>query len=141
MESKVSQSLDSACFVDLLLYVLEIDIGVDFTKRGITSRAHLLDIPRHLARNGSPPLDLFTVDTAIPVEMLKSCAESQGVMIAPGDILLIRTGYVETYVSLPDEQLIKLGEKASRQSVGVKVDRPFLEWLWDSGTAAIASDW
>jgi hypothetical protein len=101
----------------------------------------LLDVPRYLAQQGLPPIDPFTADSAIPIDILLACAKTQGIEVTPGDILLIRTGYSEAYTRLSDEDLAKLGARTVRQSTGIKMDRGMLKWLWDSGFAAVAADW
>ena len=107
----------------------------------MTSCAHLLDVPRYLEQNGLPPTDPFTADSAVPIGILLACVQSQGIKVAPGDIVLVRTGYAEAYTRLSDEELAKLGARTVRQSTGIKMDKEMLKWLWDSGFAAIAADW
>ena len=60
--------------------------GIEAARNGVVGRGVLLDLPRHRGElwleNGF----------AIGPELLEVCAESQGVAIESGDVLLVRTG-------------------------------------------------
>jgi hypothetical protein len=68
------------------------DIGIDvWARRGIVGRGVLLDVEGFLNAQGSAvPFDERYI---IPAELLSEVAQSQGVAIERGDILVIRTGW------------------------------------------------
>lgn len=113
----------------------------DFVKRGITSRAHLIDVPRYLEQQNIKASDPFSAESPISVDLLQAAAKAQDTHLEPGDILLVRTGYAEAYNNLDDEAFKALQQREKRQSHGLKADRGLLKWLWESGIAAIAADW
>jgi hypothetical protein len=114
--------------------------GPDYARKPITSRAHLLDIPLYLERNGLPPISHFDQTTPITLNMLRGCAEDAGVKFQPGDVLLVRTGWTEAYLALSPEERRKLPERKVRASCGVSQTEDVLRWHWDNGIAAVASD-
>jgi hypothetical protein len=69
-----------------------------WARRGIAARGVLLDVGRTLDADGTPPdpLDFFPIG----VELLARTAERQGVELRQGDVLLIRTGWLEAYERL-----------------------------------------
>ena len=79
--------------------------------------------------------------TAITVDQLEKIVASQGVELAPGDILLIRTGYAKALGELSAE---KRGSYVDTQpfppGVGLQSSKATARWLWDHGFAAVGSD-
>jgi len=63
----------------------------------IVGRAVLLDMVRHLGE------DALREPRALSSGDLLSCAEAEGVDIRPGDILLVRTGWLSRYLADPDD--------------------------------------
>lgn len=77
-------------------------LGIDaWARHGIVGRGVLLDI--HSWAQKHNPYDPFSKH-ALTAEDLKTCAESEGVAFRTGDILLIRTGWLERYNALTKEQ-------------------------------------
>lgn len=110
----------------------------DFAKHPITTRAILLDIPRWLAKKGLPPLKPLTVDTPITLEMLKGCAADQGVKFAPGDVLVVRSGWTEAFIALEGEARKKYDP--IENAGGVFASEEVMQWHWENGFAAVAGD-
>jgi hypothetical protein len=114
------------------------DIGINrFAERGMVGRGVLIDIDRHLARQGRK-LD-HAAGEPFPVSLLDEVAEAQGVAFRPGDILLMRTGYLDWYFN-------QAGPETRRtlpqhlHSPGLIQSRDTLAWLWDHRIAIGASD-
>ena len=63
--------------------------------RGIVGRGVLADVGRHRVAEGRP-LDMLASDPIDPEE-LSGTLERQGTTVTPGDILLVRTGWIEWY--------------------------------------------
>jgi hypothetical protein len=109
-------------------------------KHPITSRAHLLDIPLHLARTTQTPLSTLDTSTPITSSLLSSCAEAEGITFHPGDILLVRTGFTEVFLDLGKKGQEGLLDREKREWGGVEASVEVLKWHWDRGIAAVASD-
>ena len=114
------------------------DIGINrFAERGIVGRGVLVDVARHLARSGRR-LD-HAAGEPFPVSLLDEVASSQGVDFRPGDILLMRTGYLDWYFNqITKEQRVSLPQHL--HSAGLLQSRDTLAWLWDNRIAVGASD-
>ena len=68
-------------------------LGIDKVK-GLAARAVLLDMPRHLGVG-----DWFEGEHIITSAELDACAKAQGVEVRPGDVLLVRTGWVDKFLT------------------------------------------
>lgn len=111
-------------------------LTADYVRKPITSRGHLLDIPRYVKRQGLPPLAPLDNSSPIGVALLQGCADDQGSRFEPGDILLVRTGWTEAMFGLSDEEKLKHRNK----SIGVARGDDVLRWHWENGFAAVLSD-
>jgi kynurenine formamidase len=113
-------------------------LGIEaWAERGIVGRAVLLDVPRHVARQGHAvdPLDYYP----ITADLLEEVAAAQRTEIRAGDVLLVRTGWVEAYDALTDEQrgeLAAIGRPGSPGLSGAAIPG----FLWDRRVAAVAMD-
>lgn len=109
------------------------DLGIDaWAERGITGRGVLLDVASALG-----DLDPLT-PTAITAEQLAEVAAAQGVEVGTGDVLCVRTGWVEAYRGL---------DRAGREAVaadptfaGLRGDEAMARFLWDHHVAALCCD-
>ncbi|MFQ6020236.1 MAG: cyclase family protein, partial [Dehalococcoidia bacterium] len=119
-------------------------LGIEhWARRGIVGRGLLLDVERYLSQQGMP-LDQRS-STAIGKDTLAACAQAQGAEIRPGDVLLIRTGWLRWY--------LEEATKAERQSLGrsgasvgavawpgIGPADEMAEYLWNLHLAAVAAD-
>jgi kynurenine formamidase len=71
---------------------------------------------------------------------LKGALEHQGTSIKPGTILLVRTGWMETYEQCTPEQKRDLAPFDRIKSTGIEASRELAAWLWDHRVAAIGTD-
>lgn len=110
---------------------------VHISELPIAGRAVLLDVDRYAGSTGEP-LDHPT-GPAVTVETLENTRRAQGTEIRPGDIVLIRFGWLTWYLhqagpsvrnSLVDHQ-IHTGLLQSHETVA---------WLWDHRVAMVAGD-
>jgi kynurenine formamidase len=70
----------------------------------------------------------------ITLQHLKDMVNEEGLVIRPGDILLVRTGIGKWHrESTPEMEQPKL-------TIGVDPASELLEWIWDSNFAAVGSD-
>jgi hypothetical protein len=106
-------------------------------RKGIAGRGVLLDYRRWANRQGitySP-----NERHEISVEALQAVAAAQGVQFKPGDILIVRSGLIEWYLSLSQEERVTFS-KMPHIACGVAQGRKTLRFLWDNHFAAVAGD-
>lgn len=110
----------------------------DFAKNPITTRAHLLDIVSWLEKTGGKPLEGCKNTTPITLTHLKQCAADYGVKFAPGDLLIVRSGFTEAFLALTDEE--RANYSPLNGAVGVEASEEVMRWIWEQGFAAVAGD-
>jgi hypothetical protein len=110
----------------------------DFAKHPITTRAHLLDIASWLEKTGKPALKPLGVTTPITYEMLTACAADHGLKFAPGDVLIVRSGFTEAFLAMTDEERAKYNPLQG--AGGVDASEDVMRWHWEQGFAAVAGD-
>jgi kynurenine formamidase len=71
---------------------------------------------------------------------LKGALEHQGTTLKPGTILLVRTGWMESYEQSTPERKLELSKFETVKSAGVDASREMVQWLWDQRVAAIGTD-
>jgi kynurenine formamidase len=71
---------------------------------------------------------------------LKGALEHQGTTIKPGTILLVHTGWMESYEQCTPEQKRPLTSFENVKAVGIEATREMAAWLWDQRVAAIGTD-
>lgn len=71
---------------------------------------------------------------------LKGALEWQGSTLRPGTILLVRTGWMESYERCGPEQKTRLASFEYVKSAGIEAAREMVAWLWDHRVAAIGTD-
>lgn len=100
-------------------------------------RAVLLDIWQHLNKSYDP----FT-SRAITMIEIADCAKAQNVEFQYGDILILRTGWVDAYLQKTTEEREKLGEVVglNHQFVGVEQTQEMIGFLHDNYFSAVAGD-
>lgn len=117
-------------------------LGIEnWAQRGITGRGVLIDLPRHLARIGQP----FDAQSRIAVDgpLLEEIAAAQGVTFLPGDLLLLRSGWLGWYLSLDQAGRERLGGALSGTEFrcpGLDSHKETAAWLWDHQIVAAIGD-
>lgn len=108
-----------------------------WAQRGIAGRGVLLDVARALEAEGRP-FDPGS-STALTVDDLELARRQAGVEFRPGDVVLIRTGFVEWY----RHQDVAARQRMSRgrlTAAGIEHTEAMARYVWDSGAAAFAGD-
>lgn len=108
-----------------------------WVRHGMAGRAVLLDLVRARADDGRP-YDPW-VSEPLSVNDLELARKRAGVELETGDFLLVYTGYIEWFVSLPLEERRKhLGEHSA--TAGLEPCEEMCRYLWDHHVAAVAGD-
>lgn len=105
---------------------------------GIVGRGVLLDYAAWSERQGRKSNHFDSV--SIPVAELEEVARSQGVEFKRGDILLVRSGWMQAYKRLSDDDVVTLAERESATAIGIESSETTLRWLWETGFSAVAGD-
>ncbi len=109
-----------------------------WARRGIAGRGVLVDFQRFAAAHGIAfnPGERY----GITPEQMQAAADWQGLPFQTGDILLLRTGWIEWYSRLNEEQRTQLAQPGASQIAGLEQGEDSLRFLWDNHFAAIACD-
>ncbi|KAF1968087.1 hypothetical protein BU23DRAFT_515177 [Bimuria novae-zelandiae CBS 107.79] len=116
-------------------------LGIDaWARHGIVGRGVLLDVFRWAKESGKE-YDPFSRHE-ITVEDLQACAKKQGVSFRTGDILLIRTGWLQHYFSLSAGSQDDRSKQSSsqKQYAGLAASSSMKDFLHNNYFAAAASD-
>jgi putative cyclase len=110
----------------------------NWARRGIAGRGALVDFGRFAAAHGITfnPGERY----GITAEQLQAAADWQGLQFQTGDILILRTGWIEWYGELNAEQRAQLAQPGALQIAGLEQGVDSLRFLWDNHFAAIATD-
>src|SRR5215469_9628552 len=114
-------------------------INVWVENGGIVGRGILVDYASYCEKHEKIIEPLKT--GAIPVKELKAVAEESNISPKAGDILFVRTGFTKAYTALSEmeAQALTKGE-SPRDFLCVASTKETVEWIWESGFAAVASD-
>lgn len=120
------------------------ELGIEnWAQHGIIGRGVLLDAAGYLERRGTPinATSRFTMDGPF----LEEVARAENIRLAPGDIVLLRTGWLAWYKSLDET-----GREGLRGALhpgpggmacpGLDPSQTTAGWVWDQQIAAIAAD-
>jgi hypothetical protein len=123
-----------------------------WAQRGIVGRGVLADVASFAApdgpgaRSGLPPAggyDPFT-RVAIGPDDLAAALAAQGTELRAGDILCVRTGWVDKYLALDPGSRAAFADGmqdvTGYDSAGLDASEDMARFLWDSGIAAVAVD-
>jgi len=120
------------------------ELGIEnWAQHGIIGRGVLLDAAGYMERRGMP-LDA-TKKFAMAGTFLEEVARAEKVQIEPGDIVLLRTGWLTWYKGLEEAEREALrgtlhpGE-GGMACPGLDPSQATAAWVWDQQIAAMAAD-
>ncbi len=113
-------------------------LGIEhYVRLGIATRGVLVDLPRFYGARGDNWSPMGS--QVAPARDVASAITAAGLRLRPGDVLLVRTGWVTAFRDAPDpetrDRLFR-----GRDYSGLSGGTDMWEFLWDSGVAAVASD-
>lgn len=119
-------------------------LGMDVvSRRGIVGRGILLDVEGYARRQGQG----FAADHRISIgpKMLDATLAFQGTVPQPGDILVLRTGWLTWYLGLDVAGRSSLqgrqrGGEGAMACPGLAPTVEMAAWLWDRRISAVAAD-
>lgn len=115
----------------------DIGLGVDhWARHGIAGRGVLIDMPRWFERT-EPDYDPLKPRAITPVE-LREVLEAEHVTPEPGDIWCIRTGWVEAYQRLGQQE--REAYAADPAFAGLRANEEMARFIWDHHPAAVCCD-
>jgi kynurenine formamidase len=113
-----------------------------WAERGIIGRGVLVDLAAR-ASAADAGYDPFARTTFRPAD-LSAALEAQGVSLRGGDILCVRTGWTDKYLTLDAAARASLADGMQNvtgyTSAGLAGSEEMAGFLWDSGVAAVACD-
>jgi hypothetical protein len=109
-----------------------------WAKRGIVGRGVLLDVARALADDGRPfsPGEPY----AIRVADLELARERAGIAYQPGDVVVVRTGFMQWYSELDDTARRALAAFDDPPFAGLEVSEDIARYIWNTHAGALVSD-
>ncbi len=119
-------------------------LGIEqWARHGIVGRGVLIDLPRYMERRGEPfdPCRRLAMDGYL----MEQIAADQGVEFQPGDILLLRTGWLTWYLALDRAERERLVDsvhpgEGGLACPGLDAHQETAAWLWDHHIATAAAD-
>ena len=110
--------------------------------RGIVGRGVLVDMAAY-ASAADPGYDPFTRVAFRPADLAAALA-AQGTALRGGDILCVRTGWTDRYLTLSAAERVTYAEGmkdvSGYSSAGLAGSEEMARFLWDSGIAAVPCD-
>jgi kynurenine formamidase len=118
-------------------------LGIEAAAEGIVGRGVLLDVARWAQTEGRS-FDPGSPHRITPDDALATAA-AQGTALEPGDVWLLRSGWIGWYRGLEEGARRQVaassrGEGAPLTAAGLAPGRQWAELLWDRGAAAVAMD-
>ncbi len=107
-----------------------------WARQGIIGRGVLID----LAAGGHDPFEV----KAFSVAEVEAVLREQGSRLRLGDILCVRTGWMDSYLALDEQGRRDLAERMADplgyRCAGLSGSEEMSRFLWDSGAAAVTAD-
>ena len=113
------------------------NLGIDHLARaGVIARGVLLDAAAYFESIGKPLEP--SVGRPIHVKDLEAILALQGIKLQPGDVLVLRTGWLGTFRRSEFDARSKIMN--ARAWAGLHSGEPMAEFLWNAHVCAVAAD-
>jgi kynurenine formamidase len=113
-------------------------LGIHHWKDKFVGRGLMLDMFGYRRSKAIPvnglEREVYTLDE------MKAALAHQASTLKPGTILLVRTGWMESYEGLSAEQKRGIAPMDKMRSPGIEPTREMVAWLWNNQVAAIGTD-
>ncbi|KAL1887681.1 hypothetical protein Sste5346_010076 [Sporothrix stenoceras] len=115
-------------------------IGIEaWSNQGIVGRGVLIDFAFYAKRHHMTGYDAAS-RSEISLDQLKVVAHESGITFQPGDILILRTGFVKACQNKTFDEQEVISHQSPGQYPGVSNSADVAEWLWDNQFAAVCGD-
>ncbi|KAH8657688.1 putative cyclase-domain-containing protein [Xylariales sp. PMI_506] len=115
-------------------------IGIEaWSRQGIVGRGVLIDFAAYAKRHNIAGYDAAG-RSEIKLDDVKAIAKECRVEFQPGDILILRTGFVQACQNKTYEEQEAISQESPGQYPGISGSIETLEWLWDNHFAAVCGD-
>ena len=108
-----------------------------WSEKGIVGRGVLIDYHTWRVQNNIEYEPFRT--GSIPLKHLKEILKSQGTELKFGDILIIRSGYMDSYNKKSRSEIAELVKVQPPCFAGVEQSEDMLQWIWEN-FSAVAGD-
>jgi kynurenine formamidase len=107
-----------------------------WSKKGIAGRAVVLDMVRTLADDGRA----YSPGDSVPFSVadLELARERAGVEFAPGDVILLHTGFAAWYGEQSDDDRFNMPRQL--KTAGIEHSEDMARYLWNTHASALATD-
>jgi kynurenine formamidase len=109
-----------------------------FASAPMVGRGVLIDIARYMAEQLGTPID-HASGQAIPVSLVEEARQFQQVALEPGDIVLLRFGWLDYYRNQATDK-VRANLVKDQYHPGLLQSHDTVAWLWDNRISLIASD-
>ncbi|EXJ91720.1 hypothetical protein A1O3_00270 [Capronia epimyces CBS 606.96] len=106
---------------------------------GIVGRGVLLDYVHYREARGLELPDPWTRHE-VPIAELDQVAAFQNVTFKPGDILLVRLGFVRRYEQASPKERQEAMDRKPCAAIGIQANEQSRDWLWNHHFSAVAGD-
>jgi hypothetical protein len=114
------------------------ELIIAWAREGIVGRGVLVDY-FSWAKENNVEYNILETDS-ISLDSIKKCIEAQNLTLKAGDVLFIRSGFINTYSKLDTAAREKIASVNPPHFAGVEQSEAVLEWIWNQKFAAVAGD-
>jgi hypothetical protein len=104
-------------------------------RRGIVTRAVVLDVAEVVAQRGGPGTSV-----AITAQDLEAARHAAGVEFRAGDVLIVHTGFLAWYGRHDQATRLRLSRRETLTAAGLDHSEAMAEYVWNSHAVGVASD-
>jgi kynurenine formamidase len=109
-----------------------------WAKRGIVGRGIVLDVAAALTDEGRA----FSPGEPYPITVadLELARDRAGVTYEPGDVVMVRTGFMPWYAALDEAARSALADMGDPPTAGLEISETLARYVWNTHASALACD-